>query len=270
MYQGFNLKISSGYSDYYYNKGQELFSNNKKQVEKELSKFASGDGYLDGSKMQSNWFPQIEADIFISHSHKDEHMAIGLAGWLYDKFGLKAFIDSCLWGYCDELLKKLDDKYCMNQDKTLYYYSKRNASTSHIHMMLSTALAMMLDKTECIFFLNTPNSIMPSKLIESTESPWIYCEIALTKLIRKAPKRINVQKSVFNPGQGIQIKYGLDMKHLYEINGSDLNRWDTICKSSLKNMQEGEKYDNFHPLDKLYDIVKNMYIKKDIKSIKEI
>lgn len=250
MYQGFNLKMGSGYSDYYYNKGQELFSKNKNQVEKELSRFVSKDGFLDGAKMQSNWFPQIEADIFISHSHKDERMAISLAGWLYVNFGLKSFIDSCLWGYCDELLKELDDRYCMNQEKNLYYYLKRNASTSHVHMMLSTALAMMLDKTECIFFLNTPNSIIPSQLIESTESPWIYCEIALTKLIRKTSRRTNVEKYVFN--QGIQIKYGLDMSHLYEINDSDLDRWNKTCKISSQN--------TYHPLDRLYELVRNKLI----------
>lgn len=47
--------------------------------------------------MQVSWFPQIKADVFISHSHSDEKLAIIFAGWLYNAFGLTAFIDSCVW-----------------------------------------------------------------------------------------------------------------------------------------------------------------------------
>ena len=46
--------------------------------------------------------------IFISHSHKDINKVIAFAGWLKTNFGLEAFIDSCSWGYCDELLKIID------------------------------------------------------------------------------------------------------------------------------------------------------------------
>ena len=69
--------------------------------------------------MQANWFPQIKADIFISHSHKDEDLALALAGWLKVSFGLTAFIDSCVWGYANDLLKMIDYKYCY-QKKTIH------------------------------------------------------------------------------------------------------------------------------------------------------
>lgn len=71
---------------------------------------------------------------------------------LHDCFGLEAFIDSCSWGYCDDLLNKIDKKYCYDSKKKTYDYHLRNYTTSHVHMMLSTALAEMMDNTECIIF----------------------------------------------------------------------------------------------------------------------
>lgn len=55
--------------------------------------------------MQSYWFPKINADIFLSHSHKDEKLIIAFAGWLKDTFNLDVFIDSCIWGYSNDLQK---------------------------------------------------------------------------------------------------------------------------------------------------------------------
>lgn len=52
-------------------------------------------------------------------------------------------------------------------------------------MIFSVALTQMIDNTECLFFQNTPNSITPNATINHTESPWIYFEIAMSRLIRK-------------------------------------------------------------------------------------
>ena len=66
---------------------------------------------LNGNKIQIDWFPQISADIFISHSHDDEDLANAFAGWLYDEFKLTSFIDSNAWGYVDELLTLFNKEY---------------------------------------------------------------------------------------------------------------------------------------------------------------
>jgi len=34
-----------------------------------------------------------------------------LAGWLNSTFGLEVFIDSCVWGSADGLLKKVDENF---------------------------------------------------------------------------------------------------------------------------------------------------------------
>jgi hypothetical protein len=250
MFAGFNLSTNNNFTNYQ-QIGNKIFSGCKDQIEKELKKFTLSNGSLDGTKMQSNWFPQINADIFISHSHKDESRAIGLAGWLNYEFGLDVFIDSCVWGYSIELLKIIDDEYCLSADKGTYDYQKRNYSTSHVHMMLSTALTMMMDKAECVFFLNTPNSIETKDLINKTESPWIYYEIAMTKLVRnrslKEYRDKLIKKALFESAQNakeLNIKYEVTLDHLHSINQVDIDNWRTTWNAQLHK----EDY----PLDVLY------------------
>jgi len=185
MFTGFDLKTTKTFRDYRAD-AQRIFRDHKAKTKQELDKFLLGDASLDGTAMQNNWFPEIEANIFISHSHTDEDLAKGLAGFLYRRFGLVSFIDSCVWGYADDLLQKIDDDYCLNEKKGVYNYGKRNYSTSHVHMMLATALTMMIDKAECIIFINSPESISTSDTIENrTRSPWIYHEIGMTQLVRR-------------------------------------------------------------------------------------
>lgn len=51
-------------------------------------------------------------------------------------------------------------------------------------MMLASALTMMIDKAECVIFLNTPNAVSTEEIIDKTESPWIYYETVMTNLVR--------------------------------------------------------------------------------------
>lgn len=175
----------------YLTKGNEIFKRHEKEVQNCLEKYISEDGVINGSDLKEHWFSVVKKDIFISHSHKDINKVKAFAGWLYENFGLEAFIDSCTWGYCDELLRKIDDRYCYSKKTETYNYSLRNYTTSHVHMMLSTALTEMMDKAECIIFFNTPNSINMSdelekiKKKEKTLSPWIYHELLMTSLLRE-------------------------------------------------------------------------------------
>lgn len=230
----------------YYDKGSQILSRNKKIIQDELDKFVLEDGSLDGSKMQETWFPQINADIFLSHSHADEKNAISLAGWIKETFNLDTFIDSCVWGYADELLKKIDKEFCWQPESSTYNYEKRNQSTSHVHMMLSSAISKLMDMTECVFILNTPNAIQSFEVINRTKSPWIYYEIGLTKLLeKKKPFRQPsiIKKGLFESSYDLSIKYDLDMKHLLELTKYDLENWDK--RHLLVNSTQ-------HPMDTLY------------------
>ncbi len=268
MHKGFEIKIDSQHFpiyrknlyDNYFSFGEELYNQTKSIIEKELSKYKLPDGSLDGSLMQANWFPQIKADIFISHSHNDKDFAISLAGWLNKEFGLTAFIDSCIWGFADNLLKLIDDEYCSNKKENKiisYNYKNRNFSTSHVHMMLSTALSMMIDETECVFFLNTPNSITPDDVISKTHSPWIYSELAMTRLIRERnlsdyrSKVVTEMFSAVDRGQkNVDIKYIVNTDHLIKIKKVDLNNW----KEQWPYITYHSPNFRVHALDKLYEI----------------
>lgn len=266
MHKGFELFINSSAFDagYYIRalaSGRYRYDSVKTDVEDTINSFVLQNGKIDGSKMQANWFPQIEADIFISHSHVDEELAIALSEWFHSEFGLSVFIDSCVWGYADKLLKLIDNEYCLNKGGQTYNYTKRNYSTSHVHMMLSTALAMMIDKSECILFLNTPNSITPHYIVSKTESPWIYSEIAMTSLVRRKPLeeyRSKIITESFSEGgkvkSGLGFEYIVNTEHLTKIDKDDLIAWEASWQF------KGNKYSpNYmqHALDILYDITSN-------------
>ena len=264
MYRGFQLRLNSprstsrlsrslptnefieeleGYAVY----GEKMLKADRAQVEEILDGFLLSDDSLDGSKIQANWFPEIKADVFISHSHQDENLALGLAWFLKEHFELKAFIDSAVWGYADNLLKGIDAKYCLSSDRNLYDYKKRNWSTSHVHMMLSMALAGMIDNTECLFFLDTPHSKrLHANAEEKTSSPWIYAEIAMSRLIRQRTMQEHRSSPVNECFSADAIQHTLVMNHLTKLTCNDLQKW--------MNEYKEYSYRFCPPLDCLYQL----------------
>lgn len=265
MYRGFNLKlnvddggfVSQNVEEEFYKRGFRLYEDNRKKIETELDSYLINNSkVLDGSAMQSDWFPLVEADIFLSHSRKDEKRAISLAGMLDYVFNISVFIDSCIWGYSDELLKKIDNKYCLSEEGLLYDYEKRNASTSHVHMMLATSLSKMIDRAECLFFLNTPNALSTNNIVNKTRSPWIYHELATSKIIktsRPLRRQINyfsnekyLEKALSESQDSLLIDHLIDLKHLQDLDKADLWKWIGSNRSA--------KASGKHPLDVLYDL----------------
>ena len=181
MFSKFKLN-DIAYSDFekYESEGKEYYEKTKTDIQNSLKEFIGKDGVVDGSGLQESWFSTKQKfDVFLSHSHTDEKLAISLAGFLKRELNLNTFIDSCLWGYSNDLLREIDEKYCRHSNGTSFDYDKRNYSTSHVHMMLSIALSRMIDKCESVFFLNSENSISIAEEIskERTASPWIYNEL---------------------------------------------------------------------------------------------
>lgn len=181
-------------------------------------------------------------------------MAISLAGWLHDNFKIRAFIDSCIWGYSAILQKQIDERYCKHEDDNYYDYNKRNYSTSHVHMMLSSALHIMIDKFECLFFLNTPNSTRASSAKidnereQLTASPWIYSEIATSQIIRKTAisnyrkNQIVIENFALEESKQDYLYHTMPINHLTKISLTDLRNWEK--SSAGKN--------NMDSLDDLY------------------
>lgn len=256
MHRGFQvLSLPKALANTYASEGRSVRNENRSRISEALEKYTNPNGSLDAELLSKRWFPQVKSDVFISHSHDNEAQALGLAGWLKAKFGLNAFVDSTVWDSADGLLRKIDNAHCL-QDSGYYSYSKRNLSTSHVHMMLAMAIAEMIDNSECLFFLNTPSSISPKQTIQGgsqTSSPWIYAEIAISRIVRERPlpkgRRERLQKSMESRTviamDSIDIVHPLNVRHLAEISERELLSWQ--IKYEIEEIE--------HPLDLLYDMV---------------
>ncbi|MBP5406928.1 toll/interleukin-1 receptor domain-containing protein [bacterium] len=234
--------------------GKLIFEDSRKKIK---SNFEEHYGVIDGAKLSNDWFPQVEADVFISHSHKDYNVALGLAGIL-SNVGLTPFIDSCVWGYANDLLKSIDKKYCKannsmydysKHNHSMYDYNKRNHSTSHVHMMLTIALIKMIYNTECLIFLDTPNLIypkddIPTDNMDATLSPWIYAEMEMTNLLTQRTLEEHRKKEEFL--ENLTIVHTAKTKNIEPLQISDLIKW------SKENYESKEA-----ALDALYYIQQN-------------
>jgi hypothetical protein len=258
MYRGFKLALDTTsneiFRDLQLERGRIIFEGYRKLVSKQLNQYINSSNYLDGNGIQKAWFPQVKADIFISHSHNDEQLAYKLAGWLDQNFGLKAFIDTAVWGYGDDLLKEMDELYCRKSNGN-YDYADRNRSTAHVHMMLASAITSMIDQCECLFFLNTPSALRFAEGKEITKSAWLYYEIGQSQMIRiqkpvralREHYRTFSERGELKKALNFQVEYDLDTSHLSDIKTRELSRW-------LRLRQQNQ---DINPLDLLYQISLN-------------
>ncbi|MDC8747000.1 toll/interleukin-1 receptor domain-containing protein [Xanthomonas cerealis pv. cerealis] len=256
MHRGFQIEgLSQNFGYSVAPLGRLIQEEHASAIKSSLEGYLNEDGKLDAQALSKAWFPAIKADVFISHSHNDEAKALRLAGWLKDCFDLTAFIDSTVWNSADALIRLIDDRYCLHDNGVSYNYDKRNLSTSHIHVMLMMAITEMIDRCECLFFLNTPESISPDKTIKdgNTSSPWIYAEIAISKTIQKRAlpparrdRRVMAYDSAFMESDGsIPLVHKLDIAHLSKIDEVQLLAWTIRHEHRVATS----------PLDELYDLV---------------
>lgn len=276
MYRGFNLdaektdkqsflKVKEGSLSKYESKLTDVIELVKSNMREIVEIPISEEGDIDGSELISSWFPTINnMDIFISHSHNDSRTAKRLAIWLEEEFGLRVFLDSLVWGSADELLKEIDNRFSYlrteKDDTKIYSYGKRNYTTSHIHMMLVSALMEMIHKTELIVFINTPHSIKPGDTKNrKTTSPWIYSELTIASLVEKTkPERYSNQyyKRAIKSNEyladawNFSISYNVEnklFKSFQSLTLHDLELW----ASEFEKVQ-AEQMEDIHALDVLY------------------
>lgn len=265
MFKGFkiyskDLHIIS--NEKYLNKGKEVNKSYKNKVHQELIDHLIYDCTLDGNGIIEDWFPEVKSHIFISHSHKDEQYALCFAGWLKETFNIDSFIDSSVWGYSNKLNFMLDTLYSwFDETQTSYSYNKVMVSKSHVDAMLTNALQNMIDKTECLFFLDSPQSLNKFDGNDNTFSPWIYSELQFSQLVRqKIPERVmeklkkikretelftSMETKNTHIKESLSISYKVPTKHLYKVNCDNLIIW-----ASMKSNTTPEK-----SLDNLYTTV---------------
>lgn len=270
MFTGYNLKLNESFFDdkvldfdEYKEIGEKHLKNKINRYKSNLEKYVKT-GTINGSKLQNDIFPTVDADIFISHSHKDKDLANALAGWINEKFRLKVFIDSNVWGYAQELLEDINSVYSNKRENDnggyTYNYQDCNNASQHVNMMLSVALQKMIDKVECIILLNTDNSISvfdeQNKKIDATYSPWIYSEIVCTQIVRKKPLLYYREYNELSHAQEgvlfeqalnkLMVSYNISLQHLTDLCEEDLEKWITAYEEDL--------YGNYnkYSLDALY------------------
>ena len=258
MYKAFRLKLDdirqivSSYK--LYGKRQSLAMKNS--LKPGLDKYLDVKGILNGQKIMDDWFGQVKADVFISHSHRDDEDVHGLSGWLYQNFGLVSFIDADAWGYCDDLIKDIDQVYSIKNGKL--DYSSIRESAAHVHVMLMSALTKMINQTECLIFLDSDQSISARDTIYKTRSPWIYNELLISSMIRPQSinrksfcikdSRILLEQRTFSATE-MSIDYPAVFQHMKDLSGIELRNW-----FKCYNQYRGTTATSYHefPLDVLY------------------
>lgn len=251
MYARYNLSLSPAWK--MGTQGETHRDAAKIKFDVAVDNFMAG-GAVDASALEDQWFAQGNYQIFISHSHSDVSLANYLAARLEKAFNLHAFVDSTVWGYADDLLRKIDERFCLFPSGQTFDYSKRNRSTSHVHMMLAAALAKVIDRCECLIFLNTPNSLqtsggatLPETIAQGrthTASPWIYYELLVTQLMeRRRPRQIQEAVTASFESHLPTFFYRAPTEHLTPLSQTQLERW----------LQCGEHESK--ALDQLYKVV---------------
>jgi len=232
--------------------GRQLLGATSAAVRPQLDFLLGDSGAIDGQTVQEDWFPQVDADVFLSHSHVDEELALIIAGWASETFGLRVFVDSAIWGSVADLLKVIDNKYCLNPGGETYSYQARNGSTSHVHMMLATALAMMVDRTECAWVLETKNSVTSRGAVSNTESPWLYSELATIHHVRRRTQeahrseKTKVAKAIREGASArLKVVYSVPLGSLTTLTHGTLDEWENAYAEHLPRE---------HALDVLYRV----------------
>lgn len=101
--------------------------------------------------------------------------------------------------------------------------------------MLTTALDMMIYKTECFFFLDTENSTQLGYIDDQeTASPWIYHELIMSRLLFSPPKRPIEQTKFFDTSSKLPpFNFAVTTGHLKELSYEDFCNW--INRSDKRN-----------------------------------
>ena len=123
-------------------------------------------------------------------------------------------------------------------------------------MMLMVALMKMIDETECVFFLNTLNSINPRVASTDTNSSWIYGELGLVENLRRRRPRESMSKSLKKLIVGESLEKTAEFKPFFPVNisalpnlsGAHLNQW----LKAWNNLPRQVYGSAMHSLDLLY------------------
>ena len=215
--------------------GKELVNGYKDTMDETLSVLLEHeDGVIDGERLAALWFPNYDAEVFISHSHSDKELATLLAGRLKRDLGIVSFVDSNVWGYRDALIETLR-RFCkVDNDNDI---QERMKISAHVDCMLNKAITQMMYSCECLFFLNTANSVSFADAEKfKTCSPWISTELEIYRIIQKRPHNakpiLEIANEQYSPASGWKVYHDLRFDKVYRLDAHTLIDW--INKSCLR------------------------------------
>lgn len=238
MYVGFELHS-------YKHLGKHVVSEEEKtefkeQIEWRFNKLSDYllDGYsntLNANTIAEHLFPEKKCHIFLSHSHADEQVAIEFAAGMR-KIGIEVFVDSCVWGYAQDLTDKINEKFASSQklaDRVTFEYYAATNNIINISTILNSALQRMIQKCEAFVFLRTENSvpITDYPVSDLTLSPWIYSELQFSSLVEITGKnRVSLEKfettaSINKRSSDISFAHKIMNEHLVKIDAPELTNW---------------------------------------------
>ena len=233
------------------------------------------DNSINYEEFKRIWFPDVNAHVFISHSHVDKAKAIALANFLFSKFGIRSFVDSEVWGYMDDALRELNNKHNKfpGQENT-YIYEHCNKLASNLNMILSSALIKMIHESECLIFINTIDSCVRDGDEFRTQSPWIFTELLMSSMLEKSehkdrPTELRKSLDEFRVVAAnesfdkVVFSYPLYLRHMHNVTNDKINKINAIKPSGLSftttcyrdTAHHFEVDDVFKNLDSIYNLV---------------
>lgn len=172
-----------------------------------IRRFKNSNGNLSAADIMDDLFTEIDADVFLSHSHEDLEAVTAFAGYL-DSIGRTPFVDSFIWGDVYKLLKQINK---MNSGGSIKY-NEFMYTAAQVYMMLNGSLISMIDRTADFVLLESPESIQN----DTTFSPWIFSEILYSRILSTIS---HSEQAIF---EHVAIEYPAYTKHLIPLSPSDV------------------------------------------------
>ena len=183
-----------------------------------LKRYKKSNGHLNAKDIIGDLFPNVPADVFLSHSHVDHKNVLALAGYLKIK-GANPFVDSFVWGNVYTLLQQINTKYSKDSAGRLDYDLVVH-DAAHIFMMLNSSLITMINRTDIFILLETPQAIKRG----NTSSPWVYNELLYSQILcpDEALNESYIEHGIF--AASLKVDYTAYTDHLKPLDANKLEQ----------------------------------------------
>lgn len=211
---------------------KSIFDIQQKNYCEVIKKLIDNSPTVSGQELMDEIFPEISADIFISHAHADVNLAKDLAFYLLKTCKCRVFIDEYAWGNAYDILKYVNEGEKM--DNGNYSYDGCNKNAAAIYMILANAISSMIHKCKLFIFIESENSLIKTR---ETASPWLFYELQLfNKIVENEckiakdfdisiPPWLKLRNFTKYAAEGMKISYPAPQKFLLEANKRTIYDW---------------------------------------------